>query len=196
MKFSAARTSFAFDFYIFNKTSSNLHTTMWGITLSLGQRVLQGIQCPLNQTRGAIEHTIMCLTIYLFTRNPFHHNVAMHVLFRCNVTMHVLFRCMVWPVLECWSGTNYQVFKNVLPTWSWYWTLCNKFHISLVLVVCPFKNWLPMLVRLYLSIYLFVRPNQELIPTPHVWCLVNTTWYLCSKFWPFYSQNVRSACGK
>jgi len=40
--------------------------------------------------------------------------------------------------------------------------------ISLVLVVCPFKNWLPMLVRLYLSVYLFVRPNQELISTPHV----------------------------
>jgi hypothetical protein len=31
-----------------------------------------------------------------------------------------------------------------------------------------FKNWLPMLARLYLSICLFVRPNQELIPTPHV----------------------------
>jgi hypothetical protein len=37
MKFSTERTSFAFDFYIFSKASSNLHTTMRGITLSLGQ---------------------------------------------------------------------------------------------------------------------------------------------------------------
>jgi hypothetical protein len=40
---------------------------MRGITLSLGQWVLQGIQCPLNQTPGAIEHTRTVsdnLTIY------------------------------------------------------------------------------------------------------------------------------------
>ncbi len=145
MKFSAARTSFAFDFYIFNQTSSNLHTTMWGITLSLGQRVLQGIQCPLNQTRGAIEHTIMCLTIYLFTCNPFHHNVAMHVLFRCNVTMHVILGA--W-FDQCWSVGLVQTIKflkmfyqhgpgiepyvkNFISAWCWWCVLLKTGYLCL-----------------------------------------------------------------